>query len=121
MGFGRFRRPSPDPSSRWIGEFYELHGEVAEVYSTVQKLRREGRIEQANDLFQENTKLLKHRPQLNAINTVLQNINRQITRVRVDDKLSGDEKTKRLNVLTTRRKQQAKRVDKILNRIAKES
>ena len=121
MGFGRFRRPSPDPSSRWIGEFYELHGEVAEVYATVQKLRREGRIEQANDLFQKNTKLLKHRPQLNAINTVLQNINRQITRVRVDDKLSGDEKTKRLNVLTTRRKQQAKRVDKILNRIAKES
>ena len=118
LGFGRFRRPSIDPSSRWIGEFYEIHSEVSQVYSTAQKLRREGRIEQANQLMAENKHLLRHRSQLNSMAEVLQNINRQITNIRVSEKLSGDEKQKRQEVLFTRRRNIAKRVDKILNKIA---
>ena len=117
LGFGRFRKPSPDPSNRWIGEFYELKNEVDTVYATINMLRRDGRSEQANELMDENKGLLRFRPQLNAMNEQLRIANLEIRRIRLSDKLTGDQKTKRLNTLFVRRNNIARRVDKILEKI----
>ena len=117
LGFGRFRKPDPDPSNRFVGDFYDLKKEVETIYSTVNMLKRDGRIDQAIDLVNKHRNKLRFRGSLLSINKALQQINRAIRQIRLDEKLSGDEKEKRLKVLIARRNKTAKLVDKILTSI----
>jgi len=117
LGFGRFRKPVPDPSNRFVGDFYELKKEVDTIYSTVNRLKTDGRLEQARELMEENKGLLRYRGQLNSINKQLQNVNGLIRKVRLDEKMSSNNKESRLKVLISRRNKAARRVDKILEKI----
>ena len=117
LGFTRFRKTVPDPSNRFVGEFYELKKEVDTIYSTVNRLKKDGRLDQARDLFEKHRDKIRFRSVLNNINKQLQNVNAQIRRVRLDEKMSGNEKEERLKSLITRRNATARRVDDILKKI----
>jgi hypothetical protein len=117
LGFGRFRKPVPDPSNRFVGEFYELKNEVDTVYSTINMLKRDGRVEQAKDLIQKSKSKLKFRSVLNSINNRLQTINAKIRKIRLDDKMSSNQKSSKLKVLISQRNATARKVDDILKRI----
>ena len=117
LGFGRFRKPDPDPSNRFVGDFYDLKKEVETIYSTVNMLKRDGRVEQAFALMDKHKTKLRYRKFLLNINKKLQKINGDIRKIRLDENLSGDEKEKRLKSLIRNRNATAKQVDKILTNI----
>jgi hypothetical protein len=117
LGFGRFRKPDPDPSNRFVGDFYDLKKEVETIYSTVNMLKRDGRVDQAFSLMEKHKSKLRFRKLLLNINKKLQKINGDIRKIRLDESLSGDEKEKRLKVLIKSRNTTARQVDKILTSI----
>ncbi len=117
LGFGRFRKLDPDPSNRFIADFYEVKNEADENYATVQKLKREGRIEQAIELMEKKKSLLRFRTTLNAFSERLRVINRNITLVRMDEKASSDDKRKKLDGLLKSRRDVGRQLDKLLQQI----
>ena len=114
LGFGRFRKPFPAPSNKFVNDFYELKSEVDTIYSTVKRLGRDGRIEAAIDLQTENRRKLSARKNLNKINKNLQKINSAIRQIKMSPTMSGDEKTKRLKFLIGQRNAVARNVEKIV-------
>tara|TARA_Y100000004_G_scaffold89570_1_gene100483 strand:+ start:2421 stop:10817 length:8397 start_codon:yes stop_codon:yes gene_type:complete len=117
LGFGRFRKPDPDPSSKAIGDFYEIKSFTSQIQSTINKLVREGRIEEAKKLFEKNKKYLKYKSPINNIDEKLRKINRYIGMVQLDKKLTGDQKNKKLEVAFTQRKNLSQQINKILRAI----
>ena len=113
LGFGRFRKPDPDPSNRFVSDFYELKKEVETIYATVNMLKRDGRREQAFDLMDKHKNKLRFRKKLLNINEKLQTLNKKIRMVRLDPKLSGNEKEARLKGLIKQRNDNARLVDQI--------
>ena len=117
LGFGRFRKLDPDPSNRFIADFFEVKNEADEAYATVQKLKREGRVEQAMKLMEKNKNLLRFRPTLNSFSERLRVINRNITLIRMDEKLDSFDKRKRLDANLKLRRDVGRQLDKILQQI----
>ena len=117
LGFGRFRKPFPDPSNKFVNDFYELKSEVETIYSTVQRLAKDGKIEAAIDLQTDNIRKLSARKSLTKINNNMQKINSAIRQVKLSPNMSGEEKAKRLKFLIGQRNAVAKNVEKIIQYI----
>ena len=119
LGFGRFRKPVPDPSNRWVGELYDVKHEVITVASTIDRLKTDGRIEEALKLTEENKHLLKFKKPHEYLANQLQFVNRQRRRVQLDPRLSADAKANMIKSYTAMRNKIAKKVKPILIQIHK--
>ena len=117
LGFGRFRKQVPDASNKFVNDFYELKSDVDKIYSTFNRLAKDGRTEAALDLLAENKKKIASRGALNNLNKNLQNINSQIRIIRQSTEMSANDKEKRLKALIKQRNAVARNVEKIIKYI----
>jgi len=117
LGFGRFRKQFPDASNKFVNDFYELKSDVDTIYSTVNRLAKDGRTEAALDLIEENKKKLGSRATLNNLNKSLQTINSQIRIIRLSTEMTANQKQTRLKALIKQRNSVARNVEKIIKYI----
>ena len=112
-GFGRFKKDQLDASNQYITNFYEIKEDVDQIHNTVNRLIKDGKVEQAQELMRDNVKLLAYRPALNKYYQAFREVNAVIRNIKLNDGLSPAEKRSRLLVLNNRKNQLAGSFNKI--------
>lgn len=92
-----FRGNDPAKSTHFSEDFYKMMTEASEVYSTVRDYRKQGRIDDANELAQENSGKLAARKVLNHTQQQVRQLNQQIEMIKASKTLTADEKRERID------------------------
>ena len=90
-------------------EMYELLREVDQVYASVLNRRKQGDKKGADDLFKQERDLIRYKIPLRNASKMVQKINKSIRKTYKDNKLSSDEKRKKIDILTARKNRIYKR------------
>lgn len=91
------RGNAPAKSTHFQEDFYKMMTQASEVYSTVRDYRRQGRIEEANELAQENAGKLAARPVLNHTQTQIRRLNQQIEMIKSSKVLTPEQKREKID------------------------
>lgn len=103
----------PNPrTTKYADLMYEMLDESNQIYSTINRLRRETRFEEANALQQANRSKLAVRARLNNIATRVRNVNAQIRIIQHNKALSPQEKRERIDLLIERKNRFTRQVQK---------
>lgn len=95
-------------SNKQVGRVYDMSRDVGEVYSAIQKYRKEGRMDKAAELRQDNMDKLRARLSLNKVTSSMSDISSQIKKTYDHPALTPDQKRERIDELTARRNKIAK-------------
>ncbi|ULQ47391.1 hypothetical protein JN531_003700 [Flagellatimonas centrodinii] len=96
---GSFARSSQPVATRYSREMYEMLREAEQVYRTVREYQRQGEIEAAQSLIEDNQALLAVRPGLNRVSRRMREIRANMDAIRRDPGMPGAEKRRRLENL----------------------
>jgi hypothetical protein len=99
-------------SNKQLGKIYDLSNDINEIYTAMNKYRKEGASEKAISLLTNNKEKLRLRIALNKTTTQMGNIGAQIRKVYDSDNLNAAEKRKMIDDLTTRRNAIAKNAER---------
>ena len=81
------------------------------------RFRKDGQMDRAREIWKENKSLIRFRDPLNKINSQLQEVNREIRRIKLHPDMSPQaKKTKLINLINIRNKI-GRRFDKMYQRI----
>lgn len=108
--FGRFVRDPNPRSTKYSDQLYAMLEEANTLHSTINRYRREGQLQTAADLLEENRGKLAVRGRLNAIALQVRNVNNQIRLTQLSRSLSADEKKARIDALLERKNELTARV-----------
>jgi DNA-binding FrmR family transcriptional regulator len=84
--------------------------EANALHATINRYRREGQLQTAADLLEENRGKLAVRGRLNAIALQVRNVNNQIRLTQLSRSMSADEKKARIDALLQRKNELTARV-----------
>lgn len=87
----------PAKSTQFSEDFYRLMTQVNQINSTINSYRKQGRIEDAQELQAENRDKLSQRKGLTATQTELRQLNNRIELVRIDRILTAEQKRERID------------------------
>jgi len=92
-----FRGSDPAKSTHFSEDFYKMMTEASEVYSTVRDYRKQGRVDDANELARENTGKLAARTVLNHTQTQVRQLNQRIEMIKASKQLTPDQKREQID------------------------
>jgi hypothetical protein len=98
-----FFRDDPAKNTQFIEDFYRMMTTANQVYTTINSYRKQGRLEDANQLQEENRGELSQRSALTATQKQVRGLNQAIEMVLRDKILTSDEKRDRIDKLMARR------------------
>nr|WP_277813785.1 LPD38 domain-containing protein [Edwardsiella ictaluri] len=99
-----FLRGSAAPkSTQYSEDFYRMMQQANQVYGTVQRWKREHRLQESRALQREQRHILASRPRLNRTQQQVRQLNSQIQMVQLHTGLSAEEKRHRIDRLLARR------------------
>ncbi|EOV3371228.1 hypothetical protein OSZ62_17040 [Edwardsiella ictaluri] len=99
-----FLRGSAAPkSTQYSEDFYRMMQQANQVYGTVQRWKREHRLQESRALQRERRYILASRPRLNRTQQQVRQLNSQIQMVQLHTGLSAEEKRHRIDRLLARR------------------
>ncbi|EOV4911414.1 hypothetical protein ACONQD_003542, partial [Edwardsiella ictaluri] len=84
-------------------DFYRMMQQANQVYGTVQRWKREHRLQESRALQRERRYILASRPRLNRTQQQVRQLNSQIQMVQLHTGLSAEEKRHRIDRLLARR------------------
>lgn len=87
----------PAKSTQFSEDFYRMMTQVSQIQSTINLYRKQGRIEDAQELQAENRDKLSQRKGLTATQTELRQLNNRIELVRIDRILTAEQKRERID------------------------
>ncbi len=87
----------PAKSTQFSEDFYRMMTQVNQINSTINSYRKQGRIEDAQELRAENRDKLSQRKGLTATQTELRQLNNRIELVRIDRTLTAEQKRERID------------------------
>lgn len=87
----------PTKSTQFSEDFYRMMTQVNQINSTINSYRKQGRIEDAQELQAENRDKLSQRKGLTATQTELRQLNNRIELVRIDRILTAEQKRERID------------------------
>ncbi|CAI1616440.1 Antirestriction protein [Serratia quinivorans] len=87
----------PAKSTQFSEDFYRMMTQVNQINSTINSYRKQGRIEDAQELQAENRDKLSQRKGLTATQTELRQLNNRIELVRIDRILTAEQKRERID------------------------
>lgn len=87
----------PAKSTQFSEDFYRMMTQVNQINSTINSYRKQGRIEDAQELQAENRDMLSQRKGLTATQTELRQLNNRIELVRIDRILTAEQKRERID------------------------
>ncbi|QPS88840.1 hypothetical protein I6G46_07725 [Serratia plymuthica] len=87
----------PAKSTQFSEDFYRLMTQVNQINSTINSYRKQGRIEDAQELQEENRDKLSQRKGLTATQKELRQLNNRIELVRIDRTLTAEQKRERID------------------------
>ncbi|WP_315707523.1 LPD38 domain-containing protein [Brenneria uluponensis] len=97
------RGSDPAKSSQFADDFYKLMAQANQINSTVNAYRKQGRIEDANQLAQNNRAVLSQRRAMTATQRQVRQLNDQIEMVRIDKSLTAEQKRERIDKMLAQR------------------
>ena len=100
-------------STQYQTDFYDMLQEVEQLHRTVRSYAREGKVDEARELFAENRDKLRHRPALGFARQQLGNVRKQMDAVYRNTTMSAAEKREKLNTLQARANTIARRVSEL--------
>ncbi|WGE27643.1 hypothetical protein PHA77_08960 [Edwardsiella tarda] len=99
-----FLRGSAAPkSTQYSDDFYRMMQQANQVYGTVQRWKRERRLQDSRALQREQRHILASRPRLNRTQQQVRQLNSQIQMIQLHTRLSAEEKRQRIDKLLARR------------------
>ena len=119
-GFGRFKSDGLDASNQYITNFYEVKKEVDQIHNTISRLIKDGKVEKAQEIFQENKKLLVYRTGMNKFYSAFKDINAVIRSVKLNTELKPEEKRSRLLALNNQKNKISTQFNKVYQQIKKD-
>lgn len=87
----------PAKSTQFSEDFYRMMTQVNQINSTINSYRKQGRIEDAQELQAENRDKLSQRKGLTKTQTELRQLNNRIELVRIDRILTAEQKRERID------------------------
>ncbi|HGM6885884.1 TPA: hypothetical protein ACKQDQ_001949 [Serratia marcescens] len=87
----------PAKSTQFSEDFYRMMTQVNQIQSTINSYRKQGRIEDAQELQAENREKLSQRKELTATQTELRQLKNRIELVRIDRILTAEQKRERID------------------------
>ena len=116
-GFGRFVKDETYAGNKFLQNFYETKEDVDQIYNSMMRFRKDGQMDRAREIWKKNKSLIRFRDPLNKINSQLQEVNREIRRIKLHPDMSPQaKKTKLINLINIRNKI-GRRFDKMYQRI----
>ena len=97
-------------STQYQTDFYDMLQEVEQLHRTVRSYAKEGKVDEARALLEENRDKLRHRPALGFARQQLGNVRKQMDAVYRDTAMSAEAKREKLNTLQARANTIARRV-----------
>jgi hypothetical protein len=79
-------------STKYMNDFYDMLGEVDEAYTTINRYRKENRLDEANELYIDNSKKLTQRKFLNQAQKQIRQLNSEIDMITRSRTLTGERK-----------------------------
>ena len=119
LGFGRFVKDETYTGNQFIQDFYETKKEIDTIYNTMNRYKKDGQLERAQMIFEENKNALRFRKLLNKYNTSLQQINRRLRLVEMNPEMSTEKKRQMKIALINRRNMIGRQFDKLNDQIKK--
>jgi hypothetical protein len=110
----RFFRESPELSTKWATEFYDMKDQTDKLYSAISTLRKQGDVDGAMKIATENRGQLSARTRLNAIDKQLTQVRQQMQKVQQSPTMAPVEKRRRLDELIDRRNQISRRAEGVV-------
>ncbi|MBL3524113.1 hypothetical protein IM876_15650 [Serratia plymuthica] len=95
----------PAKSTQFSEDFYRMMQQVNQINSTINSYRKQGRVEDAQELQEENRDKLSQRKGLTATQKELRQLNNRIELVRIDRTLTADQKRERIDRFMAQRNQ----------------
>ncbi|WP_370550061.1 hypothetical protein NMD68_07710 [Edwardsiella tarda] len=112
-----FLRGSAAPkSTQYSDDFYRMMQQANQVYGTVQRWKRERRLQDSRALQREQRHILASRPLLNRTQQQVRQLNSQIQMIQLHTRLSAEEKRQRIDKLLARRNHIVQQAVKRMNR-----
>ncbi|GAB4591925.1 hypothetical protein ETAR_15280 [Edwardsiella tarda] len=112
-----FLRGSAAPkSTQYSDDFYRMMQQANQVYGTVQRWKRERRLQDSRALQREQRHILASRPRLNRTQQQVRQLNSQIQMIQLHTRLSAEEKRQRIDKLLARRNHIVQQAVKRMNR-----
>jgi hypothetical protein len=93
----------PAYSTKYQTELYDLYTEADQIYRTIRAYRKEGKIDQAKELLNEERPKLRARGLMKNMVQLNSRINDKLTKIQRSETLSPDEKRERTDELLRRR------------------
>lgn len=106
----RFARDPNPRVTKYADQMYSMLNEANAVYSTVNRLRREQRFDDAKTLLEENKGKLAVRARLNRIATQVRKTNEQIRIVQSSRTMSAEQKREKIDALIARKNEITRQV-----------
>lgn len=100
-------------STQYQTDFYDMLQEVEQLHRTVRSYAKEGKVDEARALFEENRDKLRHRPALGFARQQLGNVRKQMDALYRDTTMSAEAKREKLNTLQARANTIARRVSEL--------
>ncbi|NWA70861.1 hypothetical protein HX775_02875 [Serratia proteamaculans] len=111
----------PAKSTQFSEDFFRMMTQVNQIQSTINSYRKQGRIEDAQELQAENRDKLSQRKGLTATQTELRQLNNRIELVRIDSILTAEQKRERIDRFMAQRnklvQQAVERVNPYFNKL----
>lgn len=108
---GDFVKEKGTTSNKYLTRFYDVQGEIDQIYASASLARKAGDIERVQQLLQDPK--MRLRPAFQAVDKQITRINQQIKQVNNSRELSAREKNDRLLRLNALRAEAAQRADRI--------
>lgn len=106
----RFIKDPQPRTTRYTTVLYDMMNEANALYSTINRYRREQRLEDARRLMKENRGKLVVRVRLNRLGAQMRNINNQIRLIQISRTMTSQEKRERIDKLVARKNEIARKV-----------
>lgn len=98
-----YQGSAPARSSQAMSDYYDMLGQVSELYSTIRQYQKEGRTEDARKLIEENRAELAKRPALTTAQKQFRALRNEMELINRSKILTADQKRERLDRLLERR------------------
>lgn len=108
---GDFVKEKGTASNKYLTRFYDIQGDIDQIYASASLARKSGDAERVQQLLQDPK--MKLRPAFQAVDKQITRINQQIKQVNNSRELSAREKNDRLLRLNALRNEAAQRADRI--------
>ena len=108
---GDFVKEKGTASNKYLTRFYDIQGDIDQIYASASLARKSGDAERVQQLLQDPK--MKLRPAFQAVDKQITRINQQIKLVSNSRELSAKEKNDRLLRLNALRAEAAQRADRI--------